>query len=711
MAQTEADVYAGDVFVGIDDDEEKARAIAGNDLQGPRKQATTGVIYGDIGTSPLYVYSSTFSSQPSWQDLVGALSIIIWSLTLIVTAKYCFIVLSADDNEQGGTFALYSLLARYTDISRRDPRDVPGIRLQRFETGDLKAGGKSLRGLLEKSRTIQFFLQFIGVLGVSMVMADGVLTPAQSVLGAIQGIKVINPDLGTSAIVGISYGILVILFLIQPFGTSKIGTMFAPVVVIWLPFNLYAGIYNLAVHDYTVLKAFSPHFAFSYLVRNGHEGWKSLGGLLLAFTGVEALFADLGAFSKRAVQLSWMCLAYPCLLIAYVGQAAYISHDETKQAFTNPFFNTVPPGSLYFLGDRDSCSHRRFSSYDNFNLSTSHSDNEALILSSVYMPMGNWLLMTGTVIITAVYNNTTSLGNAYGVCVITVTFITTCMVSLVAILVWRLPAYIVVPLWLVFASLDAAFLSAVYEKVPDGAWFTLLLAFILSYLFTLWRFGKECQWQAESHDQLSPQALLLPTTATKGTVALSSTFDGTPISTVPGLGIFFDKSGIANSLPPSFFQFVIKFAARPAVVVLFNMRPLPVPTVTMTDRYVIRHVSEIDSCYAVTLRHGYTDSILYPGLAQDIVQQIVLSIARGRRNNTTDAELDLVQSSRKSPAVYILGKETIKIGWPSVRSPKAYLRSWLLWIFLWFRENSRTKLADIDIDADKVIEVGFIKEL
>ncbi|RBA15407.1 hypothetical protein FPRO05_12481 [Fusarium proliferatum] len=708
MAQPDSDVHAGDVLVGIDDDEEKARAIAENDLQGSRKQAS--VIYGDIGTSPLYVYSSTFSAQPSWNDLVGALSIIIWSLTLIVTVKYCFIVLSADDDGQGGTFALYSLLARYTNISRRDPRAIPGARLQRFETGDLKTGGRSLRELLEKSRTIQFFLQFIGVLGVSMVMADGVLTPAQSVLGAIQGIKVANPHLGTSAIVGISCSILVVLFLIQPFGTSKIGTMFAPIVVIWLLFNLCAGIYNLVVHDYTVLKAFSPHFAFSYLVRNGHEGWKSLGGLLLAFTGVEALFADLGAFSKRAVQLSW---------------AAYISHDKTEQAFTNPFFNTVPPGTLYFglvIAILAAIVASQAMITSTFQLLTqimrlSYFPHIKVIHTSqtfheqVYMPMANWLLMIGTVIITAVYNNTTSLGNAYGVCVITVTFITTCMVSLVAILVWRLPAYVVVPLWLVFASLDAAFLSSVYEKVPEGAWFTLLLAFLLSCLFTLWRFGKECQWEAESQDQLSPQALLFPTTATKGPVALASTFGGTPISTVPGLGIFFDKSGIANTLPPSFFQFVIKFAARPAVVVLFNMRPLPVPTVPLTDRYIIRRVSEIDSCYAVTLRHGYTDNILYPGLAQDVVQQIAISIAKGPRNDITAAELDMMKSARNLPIVYILGKETMKIGWPSGLSPKAYLRSWLLWTFLWLRENSRAKLADLDIDADKVVEVGFIKEL
>lgn len=164
-----------------------------------------------------------------------------------------------------------------------------------------------------------------------MIMADGVLTPAQSVLGAIQGIRVVNPSLGTSAVVGVSCAILVLLFLIQPLGTSKLGTAFAPVVVLWLLFNLIAGIYNLALYDYTVLKAFSPYFAFSFLIRNGYEGWRALGGLLLAFTGVEALFADLGAFGKRAVQISWLCIAYPCLLFAYIGQAGSSSVYYLRQ--------------------------------------------------------------------------------------------------------------------------------------------------------------------------------------------------------------------------------------------------------------------------------------------------------------------------------------------------------------------------------------------
>jgi KUP system potassium uptake protein len=155
-------------------------------------------------------------------------------------------------------------------------------------------------------------------------------------------------DIISATIIGVTCTILVLLFAIQPFGISKIASTFAPIVIIWLLFNFCCGIYNLALFDHTVLKAFSPFFAGSYLMRNKEEGWRALGGLLLAFTGVEAMFADLGAFSKRAIQISWLFFAYPCLLLAYIGQAAYISRDATGEAYTNPFFNTVPPGSFYF---------------------------------------------------------------------------------------------------------------------------------------------------------------------------------------------------------------------------------------------------------------------------------------------------------------------------------------------------------------------------
>lgn len=219
------------------------------------------------------------------------------------------------------------------------------MKMERHLTQDMSATNRTLRSTIERSRFTRGLLKTIGVLAVSMVIADGVLTPAQSVLGAVQGLSVVSPNIDSPTIVGTSCGILVLLFLIQPLGTTRLATMFAPIVILWLGFNAGFGIYNLIKFDHSVLKAFSPYFAIHFFMEKKTDAWRMLGGILLAFTGVEALFADLGAFSMRAIQISWLGWCYPCLLLAYVGQAAYISVNP--DAYSNPFYNAVPPGMLY----------------------------------------------------------------------------------------------------------------------------------------------------------------------------------------------------------------------------------------------------------------------------------------------------------------------------------------------------------------------------
>jgi KUP system potassium uptake protein len=217
--------------------------------------------------------------------------------------------------------------------------------MKRYLSGDLESTGRHIRHGLERSKFAKALLKTIGVFAVSMVISDGVLTPAQSVLGAVQGLNVVDPTISNGTVVGVTAAILILLFLIQPLGTTKIAGAFAPIVIIWLGFNAVFGMYNLAKFDHSVLKAFNPGEAFDFLIRHKTEGWKMLGGILLAFTGVEALFADLGAFSRRAIQISWLCYTFPCLLLAYIGQAAYISVHPS--AYANPFYNAAPPGTLY----------------------------------------------------------------------------------------------------------------------------------------------------------------------------------------------------------------------------------------------------------------------------------------------------------------------------------------------------------------------------
>ncbi|KAI4728007.1 putative potassium transporter [Aureobasidium sp. EXF-10728] len=743
---------------------------------------STGVIYGDIGTSPLYVYSSTFSAAPSRDDLLGALSLIIWSLTLIVTVKYVLIVLAADDEGEGGTFAIYTLLSRFSEIMKRDPRTYHAIKMERYPNAELPKQSRSIRAWLEKSKVAHAILKILAVFGVSLIIADGILTPAQSVLGAIQGLTVVKPDIGSPTIIGVSCAILVLLFLLQPLGIQKLASCFAPIVILWLLFNASFGIYNLVMHDWTVLRAFSPYFAGLYFMRLKKEGWLSLGGILLCFTGVEALFADLGAFSKRAIQISWLCLTFPCLLLAYIGQAAYIS--RIPSAYSNPFFETVPPGMFYpslvlSILAAIVASQALITSTFQLLIQLMHSSYfpqiKAVYTSTafhgqVYIPLANWLMMIGTVIVTAVYSNTTKLGHAYGVCVILVTFITTNLVTLVALIVWKKNPFLVFAVWLPLVTLDGLYLSSALTKVPDGAWFTLLLAVLLASFFSLWRYGKEKQWTTETKTQAQLAELVAysannlssstatPDPSAKKTFHLSWRHGGGDLTETKGMGIFFDKSGTDIHVPQVYEHFITKFEAQMQVVVFLHLRALSEPHVHEEDRYTIAR-TPLPNVYRMTIRYGYIDRVVTPDLGKLVYEQVRMAIVRGtvlhrpkpsvpetviqQTRNTVhqDADVDphatctittfapevevgddkhtsgataLVTSRRlralddafTTQTLYLVGKQQLRVYEDTTVVKKALLAA-----FLFVRENTRAKVAQLDVPVEKLVEVGFVGEI
>ncbi|KAH6894750.1 potassium uptake protein [Thelonectria olida] len=736
--ESNVDVEEGDDWRR--DDGRKKQIFRGKTLAWLAYQSI-GVIYGDIGTSPLYVYSSTFSAPPSKNDLIQVLSLIIWSLTLMVTVKYVLIILRADNEGEGGTFSCYSLLTRYANITNRDPREEATVRMERHNTQDVRPTTRSIRTIIENSMFTRGFLKTISVLAVSMVIADGILTPAQSVLGAIQGLSVVKPDINTSTIVGTTCGILILLFLIQPLGTTKLASSFAPIVIIWLGFNGSFGIYNLVTYDWTVLKAFSPYFAIHFFVQHKTEGWRMLGGVLLAFTGVEALFADLGAFSMRAVQMSWLLWTYPCLLLAYCGQAAHISVMPEK--YSNPFFNTVPPGMLYpslILAILAAIVASQAIITATFQLSSqimklSYCPQMKVVHTSekfhgqVYVPFLSWLLMLGTILVTAVYNNTTSLGHAYGVCVIFVTFFDTLMVTLVAILVWRLPIWLVFLPALVFATLDGLYLSSALNKVPDGAWFTLLISALMAGMFLLWRFGKESQWHAEAEDRFRPSALVMKNG--EGKLALTPRWGGDILSPIIGFGIFFDKTGVLT--PSVFTHFASKLGALPNISVFFHLHPVETPSVPEDERYHISRLASIPGCYRLVVRHGFMDEVVSPDLGMLIYDQVRKFVVRqaaaksaAASEQTTAAsdptgnaegppelsdesvvaELVRLDRAYTQKVLYIVGKGQMRI-----RAETSILRRIGLWMFLWIRDNTRAKIANLRLAMERVVEVGFVKEI
>jgi KUP system potassium uptake protein len=288
------------------------------------------------------------------------------------------------------------------------------------------------------------------------------------------------------------------------------------------------------------------------------------------------------------------------------------------------------------------------------------------------------------------------------------------MVSLVALIIWRINFFIVFFFFLVFACLDGVYLSSALTKVPKGAWFTILLGAILSVIFVLWRFGKENQWAAEKEDRFQLTHLLEDDG--KGESKLTEQFGGMKISTVGGVGIFFDKIG--DMVPIVFTQFVTKFSARPQVIVWFHLRPLSTPSIPESERYIVQRTS-VPHSYRITVRHGYRDDIVSPDLARLVIEQLVLFITRdtGRPSFNGSAqsvehspevqqELFVLTKAAQEQMVYVMGKEQMRI-----KAKSGWMRKGLLKAFLWIRENSRTKMADMDIPFDQMVEVGFVKEI
>ncbi|KAI2468761.1 potassium transporter [Annulohypoxylon bovei var. microspora] len=752
----------------LQDDGRKKQVFKGSALLWLAYQSV-GAIYGDIGTSPLYVFSSTFTAPPSYDDLLQVLSVVLWSLTIMVTLKYILIILHADNQGEGGTFSCYSLLTRYANITDRDPREARLVKMERHLTQDMSATNRTLRSSIERSRFTRGLLKTIGVLAVSMVIADGVLTPAQSVLGAVQGLSVVSSNITSPIIVGTSCGILVLLFAIQPLGTSKLATVFAPIVILWLGFNAGFGIYNLVIYDHSVLKAFSPYYAIHFFMEKKTDGWRMLGGILLAFTGVEALFADLGAFSMRAIQISWLSWCYPCLLLAYVGQAAYISVNP--DAYSNPFYNAVPPGMLYpslivavlaAIVASQAMITAVFQLISQL-MKLSYCPQVKVVHTStkfhgqLYVPFVNWILMCGTILVTGVYSNTTRLGNAYGVCVMFVTFFDTCMVTLASLIVWRLSPFVIFIPWLFFATIDCLYLSSALTKVPDGAWFTITIAGILTCVFLLWRFGKENQWRAEAEDRFRPAQLLhRENDSPDSPLVLAPRWGGGAVSRIRGLGIYFDKTGILT--PTVFTQFVSKFGTVPDAIIFFHLHPVEAPSVASSDRYAVSRIPAVPGCYRLVIRHGYMDEVITPDLAALIYEQVRMHIIRdgsssedearvdsteeqehGQTNGQTDEEtqakvaaaaaaarqndrsramlglddeatkeeLGRLDRAYASKVMYIIGKEQMHVK----NHPGSFARRILLTTFLWIRDNTRAKIANLRLAMDRVVEVGFVKDI
>ncbi|KAI4332038.1 hypothetical protein L6164_016979 [Bauhinia variegata] len=567
-----------------------------------------GVVYGDLGTSPLYVFYNTFPhGVHDREDVIGALSLIIYSLTLVPLLKYVFVVLRANDNGQGGTFALYSLLCRHAKI-----KIIPNVHrtdeelttYSRSTIHERSFAAKTKRWLEEQAFRKNAILILV-LVGTSMVIGDGILTPAISVLSAAGGIKVNHPETSSGIVVLVAVVILVGLFSVQHYGTDRVGWLFAPIVLLWFLLIGSIGIYNIWKHDSSVLKAFSPVYIYRYLRRGGKDGFTSLGGILLSITGTEALFADLAHFPVSAVQIAFTVVVFPCLLLAYSGQAAYLMNnlDHAKDAFYRsipdsiywPVFVVATAAAIVasqatitatFSIIKQALAHGCFP-----RVKVVHTSQK--FLGQIYVPDINWILMILCIAVTAGFKNQNQIGNAYGTAVVIVMLVTTLLMILIMILVWRCHWILV----LVFTGLslivECTYFSAVLFKIDQGGWVPLAIAAAFLLIMYVWHYGSVKRYEFEMHSKVS-MAWILGLGSSLGLVR------------VPGIGLVYTE--LASGVPHIFSHFITNLPAIHSVVVFVCVKYLPVYTVPEEERFLVKRIGPKNfHIFRCVSRYGYKD--------------------------------------------------------------------------------------------------------
>ncbi|MDT4913684.1 MAG: system potassium uptake protein [Pseudonocardiales bacterium] len=430
-----------------------------------------GVVFGDIGTSPLYALQTAFAIdghavKPTTGDVYGVISLVFWSITLVVSLKYVVFVLRADNDGEGGVMAL-AALARQMTAGR--PRLIAG-------------------GLL------------LAVVGASLFYGDSVITPAISVLSAMEGLEVASPGL-KDAVLPLGIAILAVLFLVQRFGTHRVGKFFGPIMVLWFVVLAATGLPEIIRYP-GILRALSPSYIVSFVAAHPYLAFISLSAVVLAITGAEALYADMGHFGRKPIRRAWFFVAFPCLTLNYLGQGALVLHD--KAAISSPFFLLGPSwariplvilatlatviASQAVISGAYSVSRQamRLGFLPHLTIRQTSTRESG----QIYIPAVNWLLFGGVLILMVTFRSSNRLAAAYGLADVGVFVTTTALFLIVAATIWKWPSWKVIAIGLLFGSVELAYLGANLTKIASGGWLPLLIAAVLVTAMTTWQSGR-----------------------------------------------------------------------------------------------------------------------------------------------------------------------------------------------------------------------------
>ena len=619
----------------------------------PLTLTALGVVYGDIGTSPLYAlrecFFGTHSVRPTHDNVLGVLSLIIYSLLLVISIKYVGIVMRADNQGEGGILALTAL--------------IPGRSGRRGGSSRLAVGRPILIAL--------------GIFGTALLYGDGMITPAISVLGAIEGLEVVTPVFG-SYVVPITVVILVALFAIQRFGTHRVGGLFGPIVIVWFVSIAALGVVWI-VRAPAVLGAFDPRHALTFLVANGFTGFAVLGAVFLVVTGGEALYADMGHFGRNPIRLAWFALVLPALVLNYLGQGALLLLNPTADA---PFFQLAPSWALLplvgiataaaiiasqaLISGSFSITRQAIQLGLAPRLDVEHTS--ASEIGQIYVPQVNWALMVATVVIVLGFGSSGAVAAAYGIAVTLTMIITVLLLYVVMTEVWHWSTPLVLAVVATFLLIDVSFFGANALKVMQGGWVTLAVAVLLFTLMTTWKTGRRLV-----AERLTARAVPL-----EEFIAMVS--EARPVR-VPGTAVFMTAQPIGT--PPALAHNLRHNKVLHEHVVVLTVSTAQQPHVAPDDRISIETLGH--DVFNVRVQYGFMEDPDVPAALKQACEQ-------GLPIDTHDL-------------TYFLGRETIIV------TRRKGMAIWREKLFVLMARNAVRATAFFRLPPERVVELGVQVEM
>ncbi|KAE9597789.1 hypothetical protein Lal_00041515 [Lupinus albus] len=618
-----------------------------------------GFLFGDLSISPLYVYQSIFSGRlkhvQNEDAIFGAFSLIFWTLCLFSLLKYAIITLSADDNGEGGIIALYSHLCRNAKFGLLPNHQASDEELSTYHS----PGGSNrnippspLKRFIEKHRKTKFALLILVLLGACMEICVGALMPSVSVLSSIEGLKIEAKITNNNMVPLISCVLLVGLFVLQHRGSHKVAFMFPPIMILWLLSIFMVGIYNCIKWNPRVYQALSPYYIYKFFLVTGKDGWANLGGVFLCVTGAEAMFTDLGYYRQAPLRVAFSCVIFPCLVLQYMGQAAFLS--KNLSAVPISFYASIPDilfwpvfvvSALAVIVSSQAVISATFSivqqchAFECFpRVKAVHS--RRWMPGQTYIPEMNWVLMIISLAVTIGFGDKNHIGYAYGIASLIVTFVTTWLTSLIISLVWHRSLIVSIAFFIFFGSIEVLFLSSYCMKIPKGGWVPLLLSAVFMVVMFVWHYGSRKKYLFDMHNKVSMKWVL-----TLG--------PSLGIVRVPGMGLIYTE--LASGIPASFTHFLTNLPAFYQVVVFICIKTVPVPSVPHKERYLIGRIGPKSyRLYRCIVRNGYKDVYTHEN---DFENDIVMSIAEfiqleaegcsGSLDHSVDGRMAVVRTSGK----------------------------------------------------------------